>query len=49
MAQPGQEAALQFLGPAQGHGLLMGEPCLLAFEGQPERMGRVLEQRCRVG
>ena len=45
MAQPGQEAALQLLRPAQRRGLLVGQPGLLALQRQPQRVGGVLQQR----
>ena len=44
VTQPGQEAALQLPGPAQGGGLLVGEPGLLPLQRQPQRVGRVFQQ-----
>ena len=48
VAQPGQEAPLELLRPAQRGRLLVGQGRRLPLQGQPQRVGGVLHQRHRV-
>ncbi len=49
MTEPGQEAALQFLRPAQGQCFLVRDRGLLSLKRQLQGPGRVVEQGSRIG